>query len=394
MTTARAFTGYKPSEPDERDYEITIEDDRLPLKPDGISHFSVFDKTEQAKHWNGPFIYHSKDQGATSTCVCHAVSSAYTYAYAREHSVRTAEGWGEIRDFHPSRMFLYYLARLVDEDASQGDKLSDFVNNPPTVKKDADNGTYIATVCRIVCQIGACDESSLGSEVTSADVAASVDKWPFFDFPLDTHTPNRKAEMPLNHTSEQKSKDDWRFPAGSLGTMPPAKGCYAAALKHRALEYAQPKAGEEEKVEMWKRLIVNGYPIIFAVDLFCEPGKGDEDDKFYPRSNNGFVPATPTKADQDAGGFVATHVLLAVGWHDGKNAFLLQDSYGMNMYGDPVEGNPPGAGRRPVVGHFSHRAHWKSGMGRWYMPYSWLTTKSLASDGMLAGSPYVLTNKK
>ena len=402
MATPRAFTGYKPSRPDERDYEIIIDDDRLPLKPGGISTFSIFEKTEQAKHWNGPLIYHSKDQGDTSMCVAHAVGSAYTYAYAREHSIRTPDGWGEIRHFHPSRMFLYYLARLIDEDPSQWAKLSDFANNTPTMMKDADNGTYISTVCRIVCQLGACDEPTPGAAVTSADVAASVDAWPFFDYPWDTRMPDRDAEMPLNHLSEKKKKsdgsDDWRFPSGSLGTMPPAKGCYTAAVKHRALEYAQPKAEDVEKFEMWKRLIVNGYPIIFAVDLFREPGKEDEHDKFYPCQDNGFVPATPTKADEDAKSFSATHVLLAVGWNDGKKAFLLQDSYGLNAYGDPVEGNPPGAGRGHVDGKFKHRAHWKSGMGRWYMPYSWLTTESPhpidETVYMLAREPYVLINKK
>jgi len=78
---------------------------------------------------NFPLVY---NQLNTSSCVAHAVSMAYMIQLLQQKE----------KFFSPSRLFVYYNARLID--------------NPKSIR---DEGTYLKSGIKAVSQFGACDES-------------------------------------------------------------------------------------------------------------------------------------------------------------------------------------------------------------------------------------------
>lgn len=105
MSTVTFFTGHIPDPDDPRDYRVSFRE--LPFPDQGAPFsFSVLEDGEQIKRFHGPFTTAIFDQGdATATCVCNAFSTAFQISLQRQ---------GTHEDIVPSRLFLYYLARLVD----------------------------------------------------------------------------------------------------------------------------------------------------------------------------------------------------------------------------------------------------------------------------------------
>lgn len=124
MTTI-GFQGYLPDEDDPRDHYVTIND----LKDINTPHdFDIYKSSSTATD-KLPYAPHIHDQGNNiGSCVCNAFASAYACALQRQ---------GHDPSFKPSRLFLYYLARLAKEFGNfdrkgKSDWFAGLATNPPT----------------------------------------------------------------------------------------------------------------------------------------------------------------------------------------------------------------------------------------------------------------------
>ena len=119
-------------------------------------------------------------------------------------------------------------------------------------------------------------------------------------------------------------------------TMTPGPECFGAALKDRALRYARI----EQTALAMKIQLAAGYPFVFGFSVF---GAFEGDTV----ARTGVVPL-PAKDEAPLGG----HAVLAVGYDDARQAFLVRNSWGATW---------------GLAGHF-------------WLPYAYLMSPDLASD--------------
>jgi C1A family cysteine protease len=233
-----------PDLPDHRDHTYAAPE-RLGTLPTSV------DLREQC-----PEVY---DQGQLGSCTANAIAAAFEFDLHRQH----------LRDFMPSRLFIYYNERVIEG----------------TV--DTDAGAMIRDGIKTVVKQGVCRETS----------------WPY---------------------------DVDRFAA-----RPPAH-CYTDALHRRATSYQRiPQA-----LTLLKVCLAAGFPFVFGFTVY----NSFESDEV---AETGVVPM-PGPDEAVLGG----HAVLAVGYDDQAERFLVRNSWGPD---------------------------WGDG-GYFTMPYDYLTTRGLASD--------------
>jgi GH25 family lysozyme M1 (1,4-beta-N-acetylmuramidase) len=126
------------------------------------------------------------------------------------------------------------------------------------------------------------------------------------------------------------------FPAGAKAATAPSAQCYADAMFHRALQY---QSVDQNLADM-KGCLSSGYPFVFGFTVYPSFESDDV-------ASSGVV--TMPGADEAA---IGGHAVLAVGYDDSRNAFIVRNSWG---------------------------ALW--GMaGYCYMPYAYLLDDNLADD--------------
>jgi GH25 family lysozyme M1 (1,4-beta-N-acetylmuramidase) len=129
---------------------------------------------------------------------------------------------------------------------------------------------------------------------------------------------------------------DGVFPTGAKATVEPSPQCYADAIRHTALNY---QSIDQNLADM-KGCLASGYPFVFGFTVYPSFESDDV-------AHTGIVPM-PGADEQTIGG----HAVLAVGFDDNKNMFIIRNSWG---------------------------AVWGIG-GYCYMPYAYLLDDNLADD--------------
>lgn len=132
------------------------------------------------------------------------------------------------------------------------------------------------------------------------------------------------------------AQPDGTFAAGAKAAIEPDPQCYADAIKHEALTY---QSVDQNLADM-KGCLASGYPFVFGFTVY----PSFESDEV---ARSGIVPI-PGASEQTLGG----HAVLAVGYDDTKNMFIVRNSWGSGW---------------GLAGYF-------------YMPYAYLLDNNLAND--------------
>jgi GH25 family lysozyme M1 (1,4-beta-N-acetylmuramidase) len=126
------------------------------------------------------------------------------------------------------------------------------------------------------------------------------------------------------------------FPPGAKAATAPSQQCYDDAIIHKALSYQSVA----QNLADLKGCLTSGYPFVFGFSVYPSFESDDV-------ARSGVVPM-PGADETMIGG----HAVLAVGYDDGQNMFIVRNSWG------PLWG---------VAGYF-------------YMPYAYLLDDNLAND--------------
>ena len=130
-------------------------------------------------------------------------------------------------------------------------------------------------------------------------------------------------------------EDSWPYDISKFATKPPAR-CYKDAAQYKAVQYQRVL----QDVDQMKGCLASGYPFVFGFTVY-------ESFESQSVAQTGVVPM-PAQAEQVMGG----HCVVAVGYDDGPQRFIVRNSWG---------------------------TAW--GMqGYCTMPYAYLTDPNLASD--------------
>lgn len=142
-----------------------------------------------------------------------------------------------------------------------------------------------------------------------------------------------ESEWPYDGTA---ASPDGTFPDGATAAKQPSPQCYSDAIQHKALNY---QSISQNLADM-KGCLASGYPFVFGFTVY---GSFESDDV----AANGMVPM-PAAGEATIGG----HAVMAVGYDDSRNLFIIRNSWGPN---------------------------WGDG-GYGYMPYAYLLDNNLAND--------------
>ncbi|HEV7206928.1 MAG TPA: C1 family peptidase [Jatrophihabitans sp.] len=163
-----------------------------------------------------------------------------------------------------------------------------------------DSGAAIRDGVKSVHQLGVCPES----------------EWPYDDTPA--------------------TSDGGRFPPGARDGEQPSAQCYTDALNNRAAAYTRVT----RDLNHMRACLATGYPFVFGFTVY-------ESFESAAVAASGVVPM-PASTEHVLGG----HAVLAVGYDDGQQRFVVRNSWG--------------------TGWGQH--------GYFTMPYDYLTNRGLASD--------------
>jgi C1A family cysteine protease len=163
-----------------------------------------------------------------------------------------------------------------------------------------DSGAMIRDGIKSVATLGVCTE----------------DAWPYDDTPTPA--------------------EDAPWPAGARAGLRPTEQCYADALGNTAVAYQRV----DRSLEQFKGCLASGYPFVLGFTVY---------ESFESRevASSGVVPM-PATGERALGG----HAVLAVGYDDAQQRFLIRNSWGTGWGMD---------------GYFT-------------MPYDYLTEPGLSSD--------------
>ena len=142
-----------------------------------------------------------------------------------------------------------------------------------------------------------------------------------------------ETEWPYNGT---QANSDGTFPAQDPAGEKPTDTCYKDALSNRATTYSRVI----QSLDQMRGCLAAGYPFVFGFTVYSSFEGQDV-------AKTGVL-SMPTLDEQVVGG----HAVLAVGYDDASQTFLVRNSWGT------------GWGQ---AGYFT-------------MPYAYLTTRALASD--------------
>ena len=279
-------------------------------------------------------------QGEPGTCTTNAAAAAYRYEL--QHQGKP--------DYLPSRLFLYYVARIpktgamkqrekleednpdqareMKEEITYAEYYAGIAAAPPKTELLEDTGSNIREVVRILSHLGAPPEQG---KVLTNRVPGT---WPYDGEAKATKKPG---------------DDEDTFEKDAVPAQAPDKACYEAAHNHFSLRYLR----SEIDARCWKACIASGYPVIFGFRAYPSFDKITKD-----------KPIAPTPTDKDVipdNNPIIGHSVLAVGWDDAlhwgpgedqKGCFRVQNSWGDDWADD----------------------------GFYWMPYTWLTMDNPNKD--------------
>lgn len=127
----------------------------------------------------------------------------------------------------------------------------------------------------------------------------------------------------------------WPYNVAKFATKPPS-ACYGIAYHNKATKYASVR----QDLNTLKATLFSGFPIPFGFTVYSSF-------ETQQVADTGIVPL-PKASESVLGG----HAVLLMGYNDGRNAFLVRNSWGTS---------------------------WGLG-GYFWMPYSYVTNPNLASD--------------
>ncbi|WP_192458237.1 C1 family peptidase [Musicola keenii] len=186
MQRRKARLGYLPDLPDIRDYHFAPEPDRLQSLPAAIDLMPDFP------------VY---DQGEMGSCTANALAGAIQFDRRRA---------GEIPDFVPSRLFIYYNERTIEG----------------SVKYDS--GAMLRDGIKSLHKQGVCPES----------------EWPYVVTPAD------------GESNE--------FPPGAAAATRPPPLCYQDALPHAITHYQRV----QQDLAHLQCCLASGFPFVFGFTVF------------------------------------------------------------------------------------------------------------------------------
>ena len=165
---------------------------------------------------------------------------------------------------------------------------------------NSDSGAQIRDGIKSVATLGVCSE----------------DEWPYDDTPAES--------------------DGGPFPPGARDGEKPSAQCYQDALNNRVTTYRRVLRDPDQM----RGCLAAGYPFVFGFTVY-------ESFESKEVADSGVVPM-PQPGEQVLGG----HAVLAVGYDDSTQSFIIRNSWGTDW---------------GQAGYFT-------------MPYAYLTTRGLSSD--------------
>jgi C1A family cysteine protease len=144
-----------------------------------------------------------------------------------------------------------------------------------------------------------------------------------------------ETEWPYDGTASDPTTG--AFPPGDPAAEKPTDTCYKDALNNRATSYSRVN----RDLDQMKACLAAGYPFVFGFSVY-------ESFESAEVARTGVVPMPDTQNEKMVGG----HAVLAVGYDDAAQTFLVRNSWGT------------GWGQ---AGYFT-------------MPYAYFTTRGLSSD--------------
>jgi uncharacterized protein (TIGR02594 family) len=178
--------GWKPDLPDYRDHLFSAPMRALQNLPPMVSLTPEFE------------IY---DQGEIGSCTANALAGAIQFDRLKN---------GQAPDFVPSRLFIYYNERVVENDVG------------------LDGGAYLRDGIKILNQLGVCPETS----------------WPYDSTPA--------------------AYDGGPFPAGSPPATQPPDRCFEEALKYSITSYQRLTP----TLAQLQGCLASGYPFVFGFSVY------------------------------------------------------------------------------------------------------------------------------
>jgi C1A family cysteine protease len=250
--------GWMPDLPDNRDHLYSAPLAKLRVLP------SKVDLRRRC-----PRVY---NQGRIGSCTANAIAAAIEFNRKRQ----------KLRDFIPSRLFIYYNEQSLEHSIP------------------LDNGAQLRDGIKSVAKQGACPET----------------EWTYDDTPAD----------PITNL----------WPPAAKPRQKPSKSCYTHARKFRAVNYQRV----DRMLSQMKGCLADGFPFVFGFTVY-----------------NSFQSAKVARTGvlqmpKPREGVVGGHAVLAVGYDDKAERFIVRNSWGIKW------------GKK---GYFT-------------MPYSYLLTDNLSDD--------------
>ncbi len=107
-------------------------------------------------------------------------------------------------------------------------------------------------------------------------------------------------------------EDQWPYDIVKFADKPPSS-CYSDALKYRAVQYQRLV----QSINQMKGCLASGYPFVFGFSVY-------ESFESAEVAQSGVVPIPNTASEQWVGG----HCVLAVGYDDEQQRFIIRNSWG------------------------------------------------------------------
>lgn len=278
------------------------------------------------------------DQVHTGSCVANATAAAYRYCVRKMNS----DNKSKIPD-NPSRLFIYYNARLLPAIEEQGltTKSADPPKEVPFPEDNLDprGGSTNRAAFKAINIWGVCPETSW--------------KWKN----VDVEVTDDKGQKVMKQRPENLNKC-------------PDDAAYKDAKSARTVEYCRldpdhpvlverDMSDEERKAVgivtllQLKQCLTEGYPVVFGFKLYWKPLPWKQDEK----TKEWYLDPLPPEFqhNQDKSKVKSGHAVLCVGYDNDRKQVLVQNSWG------------PGNGI-------------KGGSPRFWMPYNYITDWECTDD--------------